>query len=65
MDKFLRIEFRVNKNGNDFVFCVPYGAASYDDASEVLKELSRELELMCEEQKKQQEKTVGEIDGGV
>jgi hypothetical protein len=69
MDKILKIEFRVSKNGHDFVFMIPFGCVSYDDASEVLKELSLELEIMREDEKKrqasEQEKAVGEIDGGV
>jgi hypothetical protein len=64
MDKILKIEFRVNKNGHDFVFMIPFGCVSYDDAAEVVKEIAAELEIMREEERKRQEKAVGEIDGG-
>lgn len=65
MDKILKIEFKAIKNGHEFCFHVPFGVVSYDDASDVLKEISLELEQMREEERKKQEIAQGEIDGGV
>ena len=65
MDKILKIEFKSTKNGHEFCFYVSFGVVSYDDAVDVLKEISLELEQMREEERKKQEKAQGDIDGGV
>ena len=63
MDKFLRLEFKITKENNEYVFCVPYGVLrteALEVAHEIVAEIQKEIEEAAAREKAEAEKAAAE-----